>query len=198
MKNINNEKMKANKLKNLVDKKLGDAQSFLVTDLTVNDPMLSDQLTLGDDWDNPFKLAQAMDQHSALYARWATVLKLLKQEHKRLVERKNVWESSIKKRIETKLFKENKLKGMTANTAKPTGASVEYRFNYLYNEGKSRTFNKYNDPINEIENKIDTVSIIVKAFEQRKDLLVSLGHLLRTMMEKDLLIHKKFKRKLKD
>jgi hypothetical protein len=181
-------------LQGIINSKIADAEKFLIVDLNPNDPNLLDQLTLGDDWDNPFKLSQAMDSHSSLYARWATMLKILKQEHKRLIERKIAWESNIKKKIEVKLFKANKLKGMTANNAKPTGASIDYKFNSIYNS-KNEIFNKYNDPILKLENEIDIINIIVKAFEQRKDMLVGLGHLLRSMLEKDLLIHKKFNHK---
>jgi len=186
--------MEKRDFEDLIQKKISDAEKFLIVELNPNDPMLADQITLGDDWDNPFKLAKALDKHSAYYARWATLLKTLKQKRQRLTERKNVWESKIKKDIENQIFKENKVKGMTANNAKPSSVSVEYRFNSIYN-AKNEDYVKYNKSIINIERQIDIVEVVVKAFEQRKDMLVSMGHLVRTMIEKDLLVCKKLIKK---
>jgi hypothetical protein len=180
---------------NLIKNKIADAEEFFTATLNPNDPDLSVQITLGDNWDNPFELTKACDRHSAYYARWATLLRSLKRDRQRLEERKKVWESKIKVEIERRLFELNKQKGMTANNAKPTGASVDYRFSKIYNSSND-TFTKYNNPIDEIDKQIDIVEVIVKAFEMRKDMLVSMTHLVNKMIDKDLMVHKM--RKLKN
>jgi hypothetical protein len=176
-------------LNTLIKEKIEDAQKYLIGELSTDDSELVDQMTLGDKWDDPFVLTKACDQHSSFYARWATTLKVLSRKKQRLEERRKAWESSVKKNIEIALYKENKVKGMTANNAKPSAVQVDYRFSSKYNKN-DETFLKYNLPIQRIEAEIDIAEVVVKAFEHRKDMLRNMSQLVCKLLEKDLIVVK--------
>ena len=101
--------------------------------------------------------------------------------------------SITKDELQEEIFAENVKAGMTANNAKPTNQSVENRFNKYCSDSKTTYYNQmieYNTPVQEIDDQIDIVDVIVKAFEQRKDMLISLGSLVRSMVDNQLMIYK--------
>lgn len=174
-------------------KKIEQATSMLDVPLDPNDVNLIEQLTLGDNWDDPFALTKAMDRQPLFYARWATLLRKLKKERQKLQQKYDVWMSISKEEIQDEIFSENVKSGMTANNAKPTNQSVENRFNKYTSDEKTDLYKQcgeYKQPVDEIDGYIDTVDIIVKAFEQRKDMMISLGSLVRSMIDNQLLIYR--------
>ena len=188
------EKNKLN-LSEKIDKKIEEAIKLFDVTLDADDPGLIDQVTLGDNWDDPFALTKAMDTQPLYYARWATLLRKLKKERQECQQRYNVWVSIAKEEINDEIFEENKSSGMTANNAKPTNQAVENRFNkyYISEEGDEEFHNGYLEnisPLEKVDLQIDTVEIVVKAFEQRKDMLISLGSLVRSMVDNQLLIYR--------
>ena len=48
------------------------AKKDLIVELNPNDPSLSEQLTLGDNWNDPKAVTEAVDMHPMFYARWLT------------------------------------------------------------------------------------------------------------------------------
>ncbi len=174
-------------------KKIEQAIEMLDVPLDPNDVTLVDQLTLGDKWDDPFTLTKAMDRQPLYYARWATLLRKLKKERQRIQSKYDVWMSITKDEIQDEIFNENVKAGMTANNAKPTNQAVENRFNKYCSDLKISYHEKYVEyytPLDEIEEQIDIVDVIVKAFEQRKDMFISLGSLVRSMIDNQLMIYK--------
>lgn len=182
-------------LSKLVESKIEEAISMLDVTMDTDDTKLIDQITLGDNWDDPFALTKAMDTQPLYYSRWATLLRKMRKQKQEYVQKFEVWMSIIKEDLTEEIFNENIESGMTANNAKPTNQSVENRFNkyYVSEDGSDEMHSEYltmKKIVDEIDNKIDTVEIVVKAFEQRKDMLISLGSLVRSMVDNQLLIHK--------
>ena len=181
------------KLDDVFKKRIEQAAEMLDVPLDPNDVTLTEQLTLGDKWDDPFTLTKAMDRQPLYYARWATLLRKLKKEKQRQQQKLDVWMSITKDELQEEIFAENVKAGMTANNAKPTNQSVENRFNKYCSDSKTTYYNQmieYNTPVQEIYDQIDIVDVIVKAFEQRKDMLISLGSLVRSMVDNQLMIYK--------
>lgn len=178
-------------------KKIEQAREMLDVPLDPNDVNLSEQLTLGDRWDDPFELTKAMDRQPLYYARWATLLRKLKKEKQKLQQKLDVWMSITKDEIQEEIFQENIKSGMTANNAKPTNQAVENRFNKYCSDNKTAyhtEFAEYNTPVQQIDDSIDIVDVIVKAFEQRKDMFISLGSLVRSMIDNKLMIYRQRKK----
>lgn len=178
-------------------KKIEQAREMLDVPLDPNDINLSEQLTLGDRWDDPFELTKAMDRQPLYYARWATLLRKLKKEKQKLQQKLDVWMSITKDEIQEEIFQENIKSGMTANNAKPTNQAVENRFNKYCSDNKTayhKEFAEYNIPVQQIDDSIDIVDVIVKAFEQRKDMFISLGSLVRSMIDNKLMIYRQRKK----
>ena len=173
----------------LIQNKLKEARKFLDVRLNPDDPELAEQLTLGSDWDNPSAITRAMDMQPAYYARWATLAKNLEKEREKIQLKFDVWKSkkklSIREYIREKYIKE---KGLTEKQAmeRVTQALVDDKFNSKYNYS-NEYFLKYKEPLDEIEGEIDKVKLIVKAFEMRRDLLVSMSHLVRSMIDHNIL-----------
>jgi hypothetical protein len=172
-----------------------------IKDVGAEEESLASQLTLGDDWDNPFKLSKALDQHSAIYARWASVLKRLKNARNQLQLKKDAWESEKREQIAGIIFEENVAAGMTASNAKPTEGAIKDRFKSVYlktNDKGSFTDEEsveFIRPVVKIDEAIDTIEPIVKALELRKDMLMSMGSLVRAMIDNQLFVYRKKKPK---
>lgn len=185
----------------LIQAKIDEAVDLLDVTLDVDDPSLAEQITLGDKWDDPFALTKAMDTQPLYYSRWATLLRKLKKQKQEVQQKFDVWVSIIKENLSEEIFSENIDSGMTANNAKPTNVAIENRFNkyYVSEEGAEDLHQEYIEmkkSVDDIEAMIDTVEIVVKAFEQRKDMLISLGSLVRSMVDNQLMIYRdKFKNK---
>lgn len=180
-------------IRKMFSNKIEQAIATLDVPLDSDDPALIDQLTLGDRWDDPFELTKAMDRQPLYYARWATLLRKLKKERQIIQQKYSVWESIAKEQIQDEIFNENVKSGMTANNAKPTNQSVENRFNKYCSDPKisySEEYIEYHGKLDEIEEQTATVETIVKAFEQRKDMFISLGSLVRSMIDNKLLIYR--------
>ena len=195
-KNIRTIPLKHKDFQSAMNKQIEKAKSALDVSLNPNDPALINQVTLGDQWDNPSVLAEALDMQPMYYARWATLLRSLKRERDKLKQRYEVWESSVKEKLTKSIYEANVGKGQTPSNAKPSQQSVTDRFNIVY-AGRSQKYSEFHDqyleyynPIEEIEEKIDTVEVVVKAFEMRANTLISLSHLVRTMIEKGLVVVK--------
>jgi hypothetical protein len=182
-------------LSTLINDKIQEAIDMLDVTLDSDDPALIEQITLGDNWDDPFALTKAMDTQPLYYSRWATLLRKLKKFKQEHQQKFDVWASIIKENLAEEIFDENVESGMTANNAKPTNQAVENRFNkyYVSADGDEKMHHEYLEMRKELEkvdNQIDTVEIVVKAFEQRKDMLVSLGSLVRSMVDNQLMIYR--------
>jgi hypothetical protein len=180
-------------IRKMFSNKIEQAIATLDVPLDSDDPDLIDQLTLGDKWDDPFELTKAMDRQPLYYARWATLLRKLKKERQIIQQKYSVWESIAKEQIQDEIFNENVKSGMTANNAKPTNQSVENRFNKYCSDktiSYSEEYKEYHGELDEIEEQTATVETIVKAFEQRKDMFISLGSLVRSMIDNNLLIYR--------
>lgn len=180
-------------IREMYNKKIEQAISTLDVPLDKDDPDLIDQLTLGDKWDDPFELTKAMDRQPLYFARWATFLRKMKKERQRVQQIYGTWESITKEQIQDEIFQENVKSGMTANNAKPTNQSVENRFNKYCSDTKTeyyQNYNKFHGELDEIEEQTAVVETIVKAFEQRKDMFISLGSLVRSMIDNQLLIYR--------
>ncbi len=199
MPNLNNVKKENKKVQvdysTLISNKINEAIEMLDVSLDTDDPKLINQITLGDNWDDPFALTKAMDTQPLYYSRWATLLRKLKKMKQEYQQKYDVWASIIKENLTEEIFDENVQSGMTANNAKPTNQAVENRFNkyYVSDEGDESMHAEYLEmrkQIDNIDNQIDTVDIVVKAFEQRKDMLISLGSLVRSMVDNQLMIYR--------
>lgn len=189
-------------LSEMIDEKIEQARAVFDVELDSDETDLLEQMTLGRNWDDPFAITKAMDTQPLYFARWATLLKRLKKE-KQIIENKfNVWKSIVKEDLADEIFDENKTAGMTANNAKSSLSSVENRFNKYYVSGEDVEMNKeylkYHDPLDQINEKIDITDITVKAFEQRKDMLISLGSLIRSMVDNNMLIYRDRNRRQKN
>lgn len=184
----------------LISDKIKEAVEMLDVTLDNNDPALIDQITLGDNWDDPFALTKAMDTQPLYYSRWATLLRKLKNMKQEYQKKYDVWESIVKENITEEIFKENIDSKMTANNAKPTNSAVTNRFNRYCVSIKGdmhKEYLKMRSELDKINDRIDTVEIVVKAFEQRKDMLISLGSLVRSMVDNQLMIYRDKLRKSK-
>lgn len=179
-----------------MDAQIERARSALDVKLNPNDPELIHQVTLGNQWDDPNVLAAALDMQPLYYARWATMLRILRRQRDKVSQRYSVWESIVKDTIAKQIYNENIDKGMTANNARPVQQVVQDRFNSKYiRKGKNNTkehtqYLEYKSAVDSVEEKIDLVEVIVKAFEMRANTLIALGHLVRTMIEKGFVVIK--------
>ena len=186
---------KSTNVAEILENKIRAAQDALDVSLNVDDPDLIDQITLGEKWDDPFALTKAMATKPMNYAHWATLLRKLKREKQILQSSFDVWVSCIKNDLADDIFQENINSGMTASQSKPTGNTIDNRFNYDYikvpNTENYNEYMEYYRPLQQIDEKIDIVEIVVKAFEQRKDMLISLSSLVRGMVDNQLLIYRK-------
>jgi hypothetical protein len=183
-----------------IEQAIERARKALEVELDPNDSDLINQITLGDGWDDPAVLTKALDRQPLYYARWATLLRNLKKERSRLSTRYDAWMAIKKESLAAAILKENIESGMTASTGKPTGTAIDQRFISDYvalkksNKDKHDEYLKYKKPIDSIEEKIDTAEIVVKAFEQRKDMLISLSSIVGKMTDSGLLIYRKKKK----
>lgn len=184
-------------MNDLIKNKIKEVNNFFNVELNPDDPKLSEQITLGKNWDNPFELTKALDMQPAWYARWAYLLKELQNERAKLQSIYDVWASGRRKLIRKKIVKRKLDKGVTITQANNITQSViddEFNLLYSYNGEKKKIFLKYKNPIDEIELQIEKVKIVVDAFKQRKDLLSTMGYLVRSMIENNIMIKKKKKK----
>lgn len=179
-----------------ISKKVDEARKELDVQVNPNALDLGSQITLGNDWDNPFKLGEALDRQPGIYANWASALSILKREQKKLKEQFDVWQSERKLKIRDFLIIKNKKKGLTNLQAikNVTNSMVDDEFNKRYHSGVS-AYDKYNEKLVSLNDNIETLEIIVTAFKQRKDMLQNLSLLVRSLVENNLLIVKKSKGK---
>lgn len=194
LKDENFESIDVRELSSMMDQRIQQAVSFFDVKLSPDDPGLGEQLTLGNNWDDPFALTKAMDTQPVFYSQWATILRKLKREKQQLQMEYDVWQSTIKDQLTSDIFNENIHLGMTANNSKPTNQSVDNRFNSIYVNvagAGHADYIHYREPVDTIDEKIDTIEIVVKAFEQRKDMLISLSSLVRGMIDNQLMIYRK-------
>jgi hypothetical protein len=162
-----------------------------VVPLDEGDSNLKEQITLGSNWDNPYELSKAMDRQPMWYGQWATLLRELKREREKLQLMYKAWESERKEKLTEIIFQSNKKKGMTSNQAKPSASVVNDRFNSFYIDVNGKYHKKYKKVIgdlNSVEERIDRIEVVVKVMEQRKDMLISLSSLIRTMIDNHMLI----------
>lgn len=175
----------------LIKDKLKEVDDFFYSGFKFdpNDVTLKEQITLGKDWDNPKKLSMAMDQHSARYIQWAFLMKQLKVQKEKLELKYKVWESKKKEFIRQSIIDKRVKKELTEKQAMQniTQAMVDGKFNIRYNY-KNEIFVKYKKPVDDIDLKLEQVSLVVEAFKQRKDLLVVLGYVVKSMIENNLLV----------
>ncbi len=147
-----------------------------------------------------------MDRQPIYFARWATLLKKTKRQYQGHLAKFNTFNSVVKEKMSEKIFADNIKKGMTANNAKPTVTAIDGRFENEVVGGNwtEPSIRKYHEEFIKLKNnvevweqRIDSIDIVVKAFEQRKDMLISLGALVRSMIDNKLFIYKD-KKKVKD
>lgn len=177
-----------------ISKKVDEAKKQLDVQVNPDALDLSSQITLGNNWDNPFKLSEALDKQPGIYANWASALAILRREQTKLKEKFNVWQSDRKLKIRDHLINQNKKKGLTNLQAikNITNSMVDDEFNSRYHAGVS-IYDKNRKKLEEINENIEILEIIVTAFKQRKDMLQNLSLLVRSMMENNLLITKRSK-----
>jgi len=181
--------MHKNKFREIADSLIEKARQDLEVELNPDDPTLAEQLMLGDRWNDPAVVTNAVDQHPMFYARWNTLYKHLKRELKVASEMYDVWESSKREIIAAKMFSKNVDSGMTPNNAKPTTAQVNDKFNRLYKTIDSKGYEQYvakHKRVEELEIQIDIADVVVKAFEHRKDMMLSFMSFIKFQYENNL------------
>jgi len=188
--------IKDNKFKDIINSKIKDVRDILNVKLNPDDPSLIEQITLGNRWDDPSELSKSLDMHPLWYARWAFLSKKLKNEVDRLQSIFNAFESNKKIEIRDILVERRKKNGLTDKQAiLVTQTMVDDKFRVKYNY-ENEIYKKYRIPLDHAIENYDNVTIIVDAFKQRKDLLVVLGYLVKSMIENNLLsINKKRNKK---
>lgn len=189
--------MTKNNLTEEIKKRVKDAKDSLDVSLNPNDPTLIEQMSLGEDWDDPERLAKALDMHSLWRARWSKMLKTLRGEKEKLENKYKTWESIKKEEIYDELFQGNIDEGMTANNAKPTNTTVERRFQKDYVDPEAESHKEYQNhkkPLDILNQRIDNISVVVEAFDARTQMLIQLSGLLRSMIDNKIYIPKKSKK----
>lgn len=186
----------------IIKNKISEITNLLDAELDENSDSLFDQITCGDNWDNHNVLMKAMDKQPILYAQWAYLLKSLKHERNKIQAQLDVWTSNKKEAIAEQIYDTNIEGGMTPNNAKPTGGVVDNAFKIKYmevdDEGDwvDEDYGEFQELLEKYDLKIMKVEIIVEAFKQRKDMLITMGSLLKGVIDNQLYINKsKFKRK---
>lgn len=184
----------ADNLNTILEKKISEAKSFLNVKLNPDDPELAKQITLGKNWDNPNEISKALDMQPAWYVRWAYINSQLKRNREKIKLEFDVWVSNKKMNIREELFRKNKDNGMTDRNARQsiTAAQVEDTFNIKYNYD-NEIFKRKKEKLDKIDTDIEKVSLIVEAFKQRKDTLIELSRMVKSMMENNLLYYNKKK-----
>lgn len=180
-----------------IQKRIKEAGKFLDVDLDIDVGKLKNQITLGNDWDDPKAISKALDTQPQIYAYWSTLLVKLKREMKKIEMEFNSWKSMKKIKIRKLLVEKYVTKDkMTRNNANKevTAGMVEDYFNSKYNYS-NRIFVKKVTPLDDITKAVSEIEIIVSAFKQRKDLLTYLALMVKTMIEKDIWIKKPMRRK---
>ena|ERR1035437_3933715 len=185
--------MKNNKYVELLNKRLKEVDNLFDVELNPNDPKLSDQITLGDRWDNPAELNKALDMQPLWHARWANIRRKLMNEKAMLQQKLDVYVSKKKEMLKRKIYKRNIKKGMTKNNARPNISDVDRRFISL--SDKDKKYQRIKKPLDEVQERLDAVSLVVDAFKERTGTLIALGHMVRSMIEKDLIIYTKGSKK---
>ena len=181
---------------NIVSKRMEQIDKFMDVDLDVDDENLSDQITCGDKWDDPVTLGKAMDKQPQLYAQWAYFFKHLKNERIKVKSLLDTWIAQKKEEIRDQIYDENIKKGITPNNSIPTGSAVDNRFKTSYEEVNGdgeyidEEYEHFDNIVSDIESKISGVEIVVKAFDQRHSMLISMSSLVRSMMDNQLIVKK--------
>ena len=109
----------------------------------------------------------------------------------------NSYVASKKEEIRDDLYEENIKAGKTPNNAVPTQSQIDNKFKIVYEEVDDNgeytdgDYEKYNIMVSDIEDEVAKVEIIVKAFEQRQSMLISMGSLVKGMMDNNIHIKKK-------
>jgi hypothetical protein len=181
----------------IIDEKIKQINKIVEVELDADDSELSDQITCGDSWDDPATLGKAMDGQPHTYMRWAYLLKSLQVENEKIRSLLDVWVAEKKEEIRNQIYEENIKKGMTPNNSVPTSSAVENRFKTAYEEVDDDgeyiddEYKHFDNKMLEIGDKVSKVGIVVKAFEQRHSMLISMSALLRSMMDNNLITKEK-------
>lgn len=140
-------------------------------------------LKLGADLENPFALLTAMDEHSSQYAYFANLLADVKSEKEQAERDFKLW--FVQKR--EGIFHSLKRRGRT----RPTQDDIHYEMLRLYKEDEE--FVEITNQKKELFKKESRLQFICEAFKYRKDLLISIGTLFRTLVDnKIIILDKKF------
>lgn len=205
MKTNLSKKVKGNELE-VIKEQLNKVGSYLdPTNLEMDDADLEDVLTLGENWDDPMTLMEAMDQHPTYFARWSYIYRLTQRKYDFYVERYKTWESGMKDVIRDEIFDKNREKGMTANNSRPTDSAVNARFLSMFYDGcdkngsdaKKSDINEYiklKKSMDIYAGRVEKLKIVVEAFKQRTSMLVSMSSLLKSMVDNNLIILKRRKK----
>lgn len=184
----------------LTAERMKQVDSLLTVELNPNDPSLEEQLSMGDNWDDPSEITKHMDMQPLWYARWASLYRAKQSELRLSSEKFKTWYSVTRQEVYDILYDENIENGMTPNNAKPVEKSVDARFDFIYRNPNPETdeelkcvmeYNEYKDQVEKLEYEVDQLKIVVEALIQRKDMLISLGSMVRTMLDHKLKIQRK-------
>lgn len=196
-------------LQEAIKKRLREIEDFLQFDPTETDAELAEIMTLGDEWDVPEVVIQALDSHPQYEARYIGLRRTLEIARNRAKDKLAYFEAKTKEWLDETIFDENVTAGMTANNAKPTGPKVNHRFLIDIVEGDPKDkraanpqdaddpttigdcvklYRELNGELELAEGAYLQVKIITDALKSRKDLLISMSSLLGRLVDNKLII----------
>jgi len=184
---------------NIIKDKMDQIQSALMIPLD-EDTDISEHLTLGENWDDPFKILEAMDTQPQYYGGWSSMLKTLKLLRTKIQAEFDTWLAVHKEDLHERVYNFNLEKlGMTPNNAKPTGTEIDRKFKTIVSQPSNNEkekkisvgFKKYTHDLEDADMDIIRVEGIAKAYEQRHGMLISISALVRSMMDNNIYIKAK-------
>ena len=183
---------------NVIKDKMDQIQSALMIPLD-EDTDISEHLTLGENWDDPFKILEAMDTQPQYYGGWSSMLKTLKLLRTKIQAEFDTWLAVHKEELHEQTYNFNLEKlGMTPNNAKPTGTEIDRKFKTIVSQPSGEKekkisvgFKKYTKDLEDADMDIIRVEGISKAYEQRHGMLISISALVRSMMDNNIYIKAK-------
>jgi len=142
-------------------------------------------ISLGEDYDDPDIVLQALDAQNQLYSFYASMFHKVNEKQEELETGYKLWKAEIETKIRLRIYNSNIDKGMTANNANPTAKEVDNYFLLKYKNNP--TFKKWDTLIKKNSDRISKLRIMRDTIDKRGSSLNTISNLLSKCIDKDLI-----------
>lgn len=176
-----------------INNRLEAIKNFLQFEPIKSETELAEIMTLGDMWDVPEVIIQALDQHPQFEARYIGLRRSLEIAKIASEQKMKFFEAQTKEVITETIFKENVASGMTPNNANPTGTKInnKYLIDVVEGDVVFEPAKTYSELVCELEKTTEAyiqARIITDALKSRATLLASMASLIGRMIDSNLVI----------